>query len=524
MTNNEMLTEASLKPKTFRAFNPAKGEYLAQEFTESTPEEIAVAVEQAEKAFTIYRKKSGAERADFLQRIGEEIMALGDTLLTLVQEESGLPAARLQGERGRTIGQLNLFAALLREGSWVDATIDTAIADRQPLPKSDIRRMNIALGPVGIFGASNFPLAFSVAGGDTASALAAGCTVVVKGHPAHPGTSQLIAEAIIRAAQATNMPEGVFALVHGESTAVGMALVEHPLIKAIGFTGSYRGGKAIFDAANRRPEPIPVYAEMGSTNPVFILPGALQERADNLAQGVAASVTLGVGQFCTNPGLVVAQQSAEAEQFVSKTTEAFSSLAAGTMLSLGIKKAFDAGIARLTETSGISVLAKGIVNDNACSGTPHFLQTDAATFLANPEIGEEVFGPSTVYISAISKDEILKIAHGLHGHLTATLQATPADLEEYTDLIHILERKVGRLLINGFPTGVEVCASMVHGGPFPATTDSRTTSVGTAAIYRFSRPVCYQDFPDQVLPAELKNSNLLGIWRNVNGQQTQAAI
>ncbi|PSR56135.1 aldehyde dehydrogenase (NADP(+)) [Adhaeribacter arboris] len=524
MTDKNILTEVSTPSKTFRGFNPTKGEWLTTEFTESSPEAVAAAAEKAEAAFLIYRKKTGAERADFLQKIGEEIMNLGDALITLCQEESGLPEARLQGERGRTIGQLNMFAALLREGSWVDATVDTAIPDRKPLPKSDLRRMNIALGPVGIFGASNFPLAFSVAGGDTASALAAGCTVVVKGHPAHPGTSQLMAAAVLRAAQATNMPDGVFSMVHGQSTAVGMDLVEHPLIKAIGFTGSYRGGKALFDAAARRPEPIPVYAEMGSTNPVFILPGALKERGENLAQGLATSVTMGVGQFCTNPGLVVAQQSTEAEKFLNKTTEVFTGLSAGTMLTPTIKQAFDAGIQKLTQTAGVSVLATGISNESACGGTPHLLRTDATTFLATPEIGEEVFGPSTVYISATGKEELMAIANGLHGHLTATLQATPEDLVEYADLVAILERKVGRLLINGFPTGVEVCASMVHGGPFPATTDARTTSVGTAAIYRFSRPVCYQDFPDSVLPAELQNSNPLNIWRNVNGQLTKDKI
>lgn len=524
MTNQNIINTAVKQRKTFRAFNPIKGEPHTTEFTESTAEEVAAAVEKAEVAFAIYRKKSGNERATFLQKIGEEILALGDNLISICGQESGLPEARLQGERGRTISQLNMFAALLREGSWVDATIDTAIPDRQPLPKPDIRRMNIALGPVGIFGASNFPLAFSVAGGDTASALAAGCTVVVKGHPAHPGTSQLIGDAILRAAQATNMPEGVFSLVHGESANVGMAIVKHPLIKAIGFTGSYRGGKAIFDAAVRRPEPIPVYAEMGSTNPVFILPGALQERGDTLAQGLAGSVALGVGQFCTNPGMVVALQSEISKQFITKTARAFTSLNAGTMLTPAIKKAYDSGIEKLTKTPGISIMAQGIGNETVCGGTPHLLQTDATTFLANPEIGEEVFGPSTVYISADSKTQLLEMAASLHGHLTATLQATPADLEEYADLISVLERKVGRLLVNGFPTGVEVCSAMVHGGPFPATTDARTTSVGTAAIYRFTRPICYQDFPDTILPAELQNGNPLGMWRQINGQLTQDKI
>lgn len=511
-------------PKTFRGFNPATGEPLAPEFTESRPSEIDAAVQKAEGAFLSYRKTAGATRAAFLQKIGEEIMALGDLLLTTCAAESGLPVARLQGERGRTVNQLNMFADLLREGSWVQAVIDTAVPDRQPAPKPDLRRLNIALGPVGIFGASNFPLAFSVAGGDTASALAAGCPVVVKGHPAHPGTSQLVGDAIMRAARATDLPEGVYSLLHGESVAVGMTLVQHPLIKAIGFTGSYRGGKAIFDAAVRRPEPIPMYAEMGSTNPVFVLPGALQERAEALAQGLANSVTLGVGQFCTNPGLVVAVQSGAAEDFITKTATAIAGVNAGTMLSPAIKKAFDAGIQKLTQTAGVTVLAQGAANEHGCGGTPHLLQTSAAAFRANPEIGEEVFGPSTVYVSAATKAELLALAADLPGHLTATLHATATDLAEYTDLIQILERKVGRLLINGFPTGVEVCAAMVHGGPFPATTDTRTTSVGTAAIYRFTRPVCYQDFPDAVLPAELQNANPLGIWRQVNGQLTREGI
>ena len=502
---------------TFQAIDPATRQILPVHFHEATAAEISEAIRKAETAFEVYRLKSGAERADFLEAIADELLNLGDELLQRCHQESGLPLGRLTGERGRTMNQLRLFAALIREGSWVDARIDHAIPDRQPFPKVDIRQMQRPLGPVGIFGASNFPLAFSVAGGDTASALAAGCTIVVKGHPAHPGTSELVGLAILEAARRTGMPDGVFSMVQGPSVEVGLALVRHPLIKAIGFTGSFRGGKAIFDEANRRPEPIPVYAEMGSTNPVFILPGALKERKEQIARGLAGSVTLGVGQFCTNPGLTVTLASEDASQFASVVQESFRSAASATMLTSGIRNNYDQGVATLAEQEGVDLLATGKLEGAGEQGVPNVLQTTARAFLANQRLEHEVFGPSTLLISATDKSEILAMARSLEGHLTATLQATETDLQDFAELVQILERKVGRLVINGFPTGVEVCPSMVHGGPFPATTDSRMTSVGTGAITRFTRPVCYQNFPQFLLPEELQDENTLGISRLVNG-------
>ncbi|CCH02420.1 aldehyde dehydrogenase [Fibrella aestuarina BUZ 2] len=514
------MTDAQPATDMFQGINPATGEALPGFFSEATVDEVAQACEQAAVAFATYRQKSGAEKARFLEAIAAEIEALGDELLTRAQAESGLPLARLTGERGRTTGQLRLFAEYLRDGSWVDARIDTALPDRQPLPRPDLRQMLRPLGPVGVFGASNFPLAFSVAGGDTASALAAGCPVVVKAHPAHPGTSQLVGEAIERAVAASGMPAGTFALIHGRTTAVGMAIVEHPAIKAVGFTGSLRGGRALFDAAARRPEPIPVYAEMGSTNPVFFLPGILKEKGAALAQQYVGSVTLGVGQFCTNPGLSVVQRAPEADTFVEESGKAVGQLAPATMLTKGIFQAFTKGIDKLSQTAGIQVLAQANPADSFANGTPTLLTTTADAVLANPAIAEEVFGPSSVIVQANDREQLLAVARGLEGHLTATVFGTDAELADYADLLAILEQKVGRLLINGFPTGVEVSHAMHHGGPYPATTDSRSTSVGTNAIVRFARPVCYQNFPDALLPDELKASNPLHIWRLVDGKRT----
>ncbi|WP_245590602.1 aldehyde dehydrogenase (NADP(+)) [Adhaeribacter aquaticus] len=521
MSNNATLDMPEVKARTFSGINPATGEPLETVFTESTVAEVDTAVRNAEEAFKIYRLKSNEEKAAFLERIGEEIMAMGDELLNVCSLETGLPLARLQGERGRTVNQLKLFAELVRDGSWVNARIDKAQPDRQPLPKPDLRQMQIPLGPVGVFGASNFPLAFSVAGGDTASALAAGCTVVVKAHRAHPGTSDMVGKAMIQAAKATGMPDGVVSYVHG---GVGMELVKHPLIKAIGFTGSYHGGMALFAAAAARPEPIPVYAEMGSTNPVFILPGALKERGTAIAQGLAGSVTMGVGQFCTNPGMVIAVDAPEVEGFFKQTGSHLEANVAGTMLTPGIKQAYDSGLERLISTAGVKVLAQGAASESVCGGLAHLLHTTASNVLANPELTEEVFGPTSLAVTAESKAQILELAESLHGHLTATIHATAEDLEEYAELVQILERKVGRILFNGYPTGVEVSHAMVHGGPFPATSDSRSTSVGTLAIYRFARPVCYQDFPAKALPAALQNDNPLNIWRMVDGQFTKESI
>lgn len=513
------MTNASIN--SFQGINPATGESLPGFFDETTPADVARACEQAAEAFAEYRKKSGTEKADFLEQIALEIEAIGDELLNRAQAESGLPLARLTGERGRTTGQLRLFANYLREGSWVNARIDTALPDRQPLPRPDLRQMLRPLGPVGVFGASNFPLAFSVAGGDTASALAAGCPVVVKAHPAHPGTSQLVGDAISRAVKTCGLPVGTFTLVHGRTNEVGMAIVAHPAIKAVGFTGSWRGGKALFDAAARRAEPIPVYAEMGSTNPVFFLPQLLKEKGSSLAQNYISSVTLGVGQFCTNPGLAVLQQSLEADQFMQEAAQFVMNSQPAAMLTQGIQRAFTEGIGKLTSAEGVRVLGQATTLESFAHGTPALLTTSAQTLLANPTLAEEVFGPSSVLVEADSREQLLAVARGLEGHLTATVWGTDDELLDYADLLDILEQKVGRLLINGFPTGVEVSHAMQHGGPYPATTDSRSTSVGTNAILRFARPVCYQNFPDVLLPDELKATNPLHIWRLTNGEWTK---
>lgn len=515
MTNTP---ETTMTTDSFQGINPATGQSLPGHFKEATTDEVAQACEQAAIAFLEYRKKSGSEKADLLEKIADEIEAIGDELLQRAQAESGLPLPRLTGERGRTTGQLRLFAAYLREGSWVNARIDTALPDRQPLPRPDLRQMLRPLGPVGVFGASNFPLAFSVAGGDTASALAAGCPIVVKGHPAHPGTSQLVGDAILRAVTACGMPDGTFALVQGRTTAVGMAIVEHPAIKAVGFTGSLRGGKALFDAAARRPEPIPVYAEMGSTNPVFFLPQILKEKGSALAQNYVGSVTLGVGQFCTNPGVAVLQQSAEADTFMAEAATAVTASQPATMLTQGIQRAFVEGIGKLTTAEGVQTLGQATAAESFANGTPILLKTTADALLANQALAEEVFGPGSVLVEANGREQLLAVARSLEGHLTATVWGTNEELPDYADLLEILEQKVGRLLINGFPTGVEVSHAMQHGGPYPATSDSRSTSVGTNAILRFARPVCYQNFPDALLPDELKTTNPLHIQRLVDGK------
>lgn len=520
--HNYIAGQLSAKSKiTFNATNPSNLENLTTNFHEATKEEIDLAIIEANKAFSIYGKKSGKDKADFLDTIADEILNLGDALIERCCDETGLPVGRITGERGRTMNQLKLFATVLREGSWVDARIDNAIPNRKPLPKADIRSMQKPIGPVGIFGASNFPLAFSVAGGDTASALASGCTLVVKGHPSHPGTCEMIALAINKAIEKCNMPKGIFSLVQGQSIDVGMAIVNHPMIKAIGFTGSYNAGKAIFDAANNRPEPIPVYAEMGSTNPVFILTNAVKEKNMDIAKGLTNSVTLGVGQFCTNPGIVFVQNFEELANFKTNLSEQFTAEESNTMLNLGIKKAFDKGVNSLKNKDEVNVLASGKDNNLGTKGTPHVFETSAKHFIQDDHLEEEVFGPSTIVVVSDSKEEMLNAAKKIKGHLTATVFGTDKDLKNNVDLIEILEQKVGRLTINNYPTGVEVCHSMVHGGPFPATTNSRSTSVGTGAINRFTRPFCYQNFPQYLLPDELKNDNPLNIYRIVDGALSQ---
>ena len=508
-----------------RAVNPTTGATLEPGFSAATHAEVDRALVLADAASPVYRGLAAEQRAAFLERIADEIMTLGDALLQRANEETGLPLARLTGERGRTVNQLKMFAALVREGSWVDARIDRALPDRQPAPRPDLRRMLIALGPVGVFGASNFPFAFSVAGGDTASALAAGCPVVVKAHPAHPGTSEMTAQAVLKAAQETGMPDGVFSLLHGLRE-TGIALVKHPLLQAVGFTGSLGAGRALFDAAAQREHPIPVYAEMGSVNPVFVLPGALRERGAKIAEGLAASVTMGVGQFCTNPGLVIGLENDALQSFVAHSAEKIAQTPPGHMLYAGISDAFGQGIAKLQTTNGVRQASATVEVEEAShaqAGAALFA-TNAQTFLATPHLADEVFGPSTLLVSCGTVGEMETVARSLEGQLTATIHGTPDDLQEYKTLISILETKAGRLLFNGFPTGVEVCAAMQHGGPYPATTDTRSTSVGTAAIFRFARPVCYQDFPAELLPPELQDANPRSIWRLIDNTMTQDAI
>ncbi len=504
----------------FHSFNPATGVNNEYIFPKATIDEVNLAAEKAAAAFQLYYKKSGAEKAVFLESIAEEINNTGVHLVSVCSSETGLPPARIEGERGRTVNQLKMFAALLREGSWVDARIETALPDRVPVPKPDIRYMQIALGPVAVFGASNFPLAFSVAGGDTASALAAGCPVIVKAHSAHPATSSIIGMAIQTAALKTNMPDGVFSLLFGDGPTTGMQLVKHPHIKAVGFTGSYKGGKALYDAAVNRPEPIPVYAEMGSSNPVFVLPQAMKERADAIAAGYAGSVTLGVGQFCTNPGMLFYNEN-EVE-FKNLLKLEFEKTNGGVMLAPAIYHSYTKAVEQHAQINGVTQLATGAASkaDDHNVATPVLFATSSEAFDASTALSEEIFGPASIAVTTSGKEEMISIAKKLSGHLTATVHGTEAELIEYKELIDVLEQKVGRVVINGFPTGVEVCSAMVHGGPFPATTDSKSTSVGTAAINRFTRPVCYQNMPDALLPAELKNKNTLGIWRLINGERT----
>jgi 2,5-dioxopentanoate dehydrogenase len=462
-------------------------------------------------AAATYQAPAAAERAVFLRRIGEEIDVLGEELLTVCAEETGLGRDRLAGERARTVNQLRMFANLIEEGSWVDARIDTAQPDRKPVPRPDVRRLLEPIGPVGVFAASNFPLAFSVAGGDTASALAAGCPVVVKAHPGHPRTSVMVGDAIKRAIAASGIYKGVFGLLSDQSIGIGVALVQHPAVKAIGFTGSFGGGKALMDAAGTREEPIPVFAEMGSLNPLFILPHALATRRDKIAQGLADSVALGVGQFCTKPGFVAGVAGDGLKTLAGEVGDLLSKKPAGQMLTEGISARFK----KLIEERRSFVSAEG-------GGI--FLETDLKTFLREPELHEELFGPATLLVKCSSEDDLIAFAKHLKGQLTATLHADEEDMELASKLAEILRAKVGRIIWNGYPTGVEVCPAMHHGGPYPATSDARFTSVGTAAIQRFVHPTCYQNFPEGLLPVELRNKNERDIWRMVNGELTKGDV
>ncbi len=507
--------------ETFRAVSPLDSSPIAPEFYRAGAKEADAALELAEAAMAVFGQTTGAERAAFLERIAGEIIALGDALISRAHQETGLPEARLIGERARTAGQLCLFAQIAREGSWVDARIDTAIPDRQPLPKPGLRRMLVPIGPVVVFGSSNFPLAFSVAGGDTASALATGNPVVVKAHSGHPGASELVAGAVRRAVEACRLPAGVFSMLHGVGKDLGQALVRHPLTRAVGFTGSRKAGRALFDAAAARPEPIPVFAEMSSVNPLFILPGALRERASRIAEGLRASMTSGVGQLCTKPGLVFGVRGAGWDEFQDVLARSLEAVAPATMLHAGIWQSYYDGLTQVSATPGIELVARSKETADAkqTHGQAVVMRTDLANFLNRRELAGEIFGPFALTISAPSLDELQTAARSLEGQLTATVHGTSEDLAQARPLLRLLERKAGRLIINGFPTGVEVCPSMHHGGPYPSTTDVRFTSVGTAALYRFVRPVCYQDFPQELLPDALKDGNPLGIARLVDGKQ-----
>lgn len=502
---------------TLHGVDAASGAALEPAFATALDSHVEQACSLAAAAFDSYRATTLEARAAFLEAIADEIVALGASLVERAAQESGLPLARIQGERDRTANQLRLFAREVHAGRWLGVRVDPALPQRQPLPRPDLRQQRIPLGPVAVFGASNFPLAFSVAGGDTASALAAGCPVVVKGHPAHPGTSALVGDAIRAAVAECGLPEGVFSLLQGPSNALGAALVANPHIKAVGFTGSRAGGLALVEIAAKRAEPIPVYAEMSSVNPVILFPAALAARAEAIGKSYVGSVTMGSGQFCTNPGIVLALDGPDLDRFVAAAAEALGEQPPQVMLTSGIHGAFEKGVAAIAQHDRVEIVARGSEPTGCNRGRPALFQTDAAAFLAHPELAHEVFGATSIIIRAQSFDEIRQVIAAMEGQLTATLQLDDADADAARPFIPLLERKAGRILANGWPTGVEVCYAMVHGGPYPATSDPRTTSVGAAAIERFLRPVCYQDLPDSLLPAPVRHGNPLGLPRLVDG-------
>ena len=503
---------------SFQAWDPTARAYLEPSFHMVTPEQIDRACASAGAAFDTFRATSDEQRAQFLDTVAEQILAIGDELIERAMLETGLPRVRLEGERGRTVGQLRLFATLLREGSWNDARLDTALPERTP-PRPDLRMRLIGVGPVAVFAASNFPLAFSVAGGDTASAFAAGCPVVLKAHSAHPGTSELVGRAVTKAVAQCGLPAGVFALLTGTGNGIGQRLVAHPAIQAVGFTGSRSGGTALMAVAAARKQPIPVYAEMSSINPVFILPQALAARGEEIGKGFAASLTLGVGQFCTNPGLVLAVEGPGLEAFVTAASAALSASQSAVMLNQGIADSYRKGVDALAGNAAVTTLAR--IEHQEGKGGAAFFRTSADEFLQRHELHDEVFGPASVLVVCQDAAQMRAVAEVLEGQLTATLQIDGGDYDAARALLPALERKVGRILANGYPTGVEVSTAMVHGGPFPSTADGRSTSVGTGAISRFLRPVCYQNLPLELLPEVLRDGNPLGVWRRRDGALTK---
>ena len=510
--------------KTFKTFNPQLNIENQNIFTEATSEEIDQAVTLAGEAFKKFSKISREKKALFLNTIADEILALGDELIEIYCLESGLPEGRAKGERGRTIGQLRSFAELVADGSWVEATIDTAIPDRVPIPKPDIRKMLVPLGPIVVFGASNFPLAYSTAGGDTASAFAAGCPVLVKSHPMHAGTGELVASAIIRAVEKTGMPNGTFSNLNSSGIEVGQKLVSHPGVKAVGFTGSIRGGRALYDLASQREEPIPVFAEMGSINPVVILPKALETRGVDLAKTYAKSITLGTGQFCTNPGLLLGIKGASLDRFIQTLSDEIVKIEPSCMLHPNIIGAYESNKNKAINQKGITVTSS-YDNDVKTNYARQAITTvEGHTFLENTTLHQEVFGPFSMVVQCKDTAEMELLISKLEGQLTGTIIADDKDAMNHSRVISALENRVGRIIFNGVPTGVEVCPAMVHGGPYPASTDSRFTAVGIHSIKRWVRPFSYQDWPDELLPNELKNENQLGISRLVNNKLTTANI
>lgn len=509
---------------TFSATDPSSGKSLPGLFYAAGAKAIAGAARAAEAALSDYRALPLRQRAEFLRSIAQGIDEAADQIVGRAQQETALPESRLRGETARTTGQLRLFANWVEEGSWLDARIDRADPSRKPAAKPDLRLANEPIGPVAVFGASNFPLAFSVAGGDTASALSAGCPVIVRAHPLHPGTSELTAVCVLEAIQQCGIPAGAFGMLQGKEYQVGQGLVLHPAVKAVAFTGSYRGGKALFDLAVSRPEPIPFYAEMGSINPVFVLPGALVERADAIARGWVESLTLGVGQFCTNPGILVTQRVPSLDRFVQAAGQRIQEVPSGTMLSTAILDAWQQGTERLRRNKAGSEPVGQPPAETERKPRATFFLVNGASFLKDQGLQEEIFGPTGIVVVCSDPDELLGVAACLHGQLTATIHGAEGDTALIHQLLPLLRERAGRILFSGFPTGVEVCHAMQHGGPFPATTDTRTTSVGTLAIRRFLRPVSYQNVSDQFLPEALQNANPLGILRLVDGVWTRDAI
>ena len=476
-------------------------------FAVGRPEHVDRAVRAAERVFPEFAATSRATRATFLRAVTAEINARGAELTAIGMKETGLPFQRLEGERARTTGQLQLFAAHIETGDYLDRRHGPVLPDRKPQPRPDLKMMQRPVGPVAVFGASNFPLAFSVAGGDTASALAAGCPVVVKGHSAHPGTGEIVAQAVLAALRATALPEGIFSLIQGGRRDVGEALVTHPLIRAVGFTGSLLGGRALFDLCAGRADPIPFFGELGSVNPVFLLPKALAARGPAIAEGWAASLTLGAGQFCTNPGIAVMIEGPEADAFAELATVALSRTGPQVMLTDGIATAYRTGRDREAESAGVQELLSSVCTRR--NATPHLYRTSASAWLSNAHLSEEVFGPLGLIVTVADEAEMLTVAQNLNGQLTCTLHLDADDTPTARALLPILERKAGRLVANGFPTGVEVADAMVHGGPYPASTNFGHTSVGTLSIRRWLRPVTYQDIPDHLLPPDLQESDTL---------------